>query len=1365
MLGSLALPQLPAAAQAPAASQTSTEQPEADALLAEHERAAAKAYMTGKPVPVESLTTETEQVLAQPRGGFERVSTVEPTRTKKSGKWQDIDTTLTLRSDGTVAPKVTEVDLALSGGGSSVPLAQVAHDGVEVTLGWDTTFWGKGLPKPELSGDTGLYREVLAGVDLEVQVTGEGFRQVLIVKTAEAARNPKLDELRFHHKVEGGQVEKELTDAPAGPGEPAPSTLEVTDSGGDVVFEGDASRMWDSSGKIADTYREATVAEDDDRAAVMGVEVDADSVEITPDQEFLADPATEYPVFIDPNYICVTCDSRDDYLVVYEKNGSVGDRSWNNDDENLLKVGQVHDVKARSYFDFDISDVPTTANITSATLQLTVNNSYYPDCRGTTTVYFTSYISSSMYWGNEPTKGWGVDGDGYVGTINQGNKPSGTSECTGNWQRTSSVTPGIQDLRRDSHGQATFGLYASTYASATDWRRFKTNPGLTIKYSLPPKVPASQSTVVDTTSVGCSSALKVDWVTKGADVTLKAKVDNVSTPEGSTYDGGSWVRAKFAVKGYGDSSWSYYPTSYQATGGTHTLDVPAEFLQVQAEQERYFEWRVRSEDSLWSESNGVGHASAYVGSGVNQSCFVMVDLKSPDTPGVTSDDNVYPPLGSGAHGGVGKTGEFTLSPGTATGWQGSVDVAKYKWSLEPDKFDKTALAGTNGTAKIAVTPTKTGLNTIYVKAYDKAGNTSLRVTKIANRPDTHEAYTFDVAGGEVGLRGSWELDGSGAGRPGQPTLTLQGSAAFSANAGFAGQGLHLPGSTGSYAQTSALLSTNESYSVAAWTRLDSKDHDGTAIAQDGSVVSRFKLQYLKNEDRWSFSLYSANTSTPTVARVTSTAAPKLNEWTHVAGVYDANTKSAKLYVDGKAQGSAVDIPGDPWHATEGFVVGSGKSNGVPAGLFQGGIDRVRAYGSALSDADVAGLANEPVVRSWHKLDENSGTTAADTEGEGSNNNGTVVRLADPSTANAVANADLESWTNGVPECVDVDGWGQNTHQLSQVPGRSGQAAAQLVVSDFTDGIKHIGPAQAACAPEVEPGQRYDVSLWYQSSTDEIALDVFMQNADGSWTWWETLSGHYTADDWTRAAETTPVVPDGVQRISVRLTVKGAGRVAVDDFRVVLANDGSNNSARPGSVAWDPYGSGAVFSGWGGSQDMAEIVADLPSTVSSRKSFTVAAHVHHDRFDESTRQAVSLSGSNYMPIGLGYRSAEQYFAATVVTGSQDNPAIEPLLSDRPAVDDDPNGDGWVHLALTYDATRGQHGEIRLFVDGQPQSTVLTLSAPLAVDAGKLIIGRGTSSGGMKSEPWKGGVRDVRVTSGVVSPQCINAWANNGPCGGP
>lgn len=1322
----------------------------------------------GEPTPVASLTTESEQVLAMPDGGFKRVSNVRPVRTKKSGQWREIDTTLTKRSDGTVVPEVTIADVELSGGGDA-PLVTMRHDDVELSLDWDTAFWGRSLPKPVLDGDTALYRDVAKGIDLEVKVTATGFRQVLIVKSAEAAKNPKLTKIRFGQRVKGAEARKKENasergrQAAARSGKPVPSRLEVVDDTGEAVFVGNASRMWDSSGKVASKDREATVAAEGDREAVMDVDVDARSVAITPDQEFLDDPDTNFPVYIDPNYVCTTCDSRDNYLVVYQKGGSVGASSWNNDDDNLMKVGHVHDINARSYFDFNISDVPSRATINKARLSLTVNNSYWPDCRGNTYVHFTSPINSSMHWGNEPTKGWNVYEKGFVGAINANNPPSNASECTGHWSRTgatkssaqSGVTAGIRSLRSKGKARATFGLYAGTYSSTRDWRRFKTNPGLTIKYSLPPKKPTARAAFNGTEYLGCASSLKKSWAGKG-DVELRAKVANPSKPSGASYDNSSgWVRAKFAVKRNGEAGWTHHTTSYQSSGSTHRWKLSSTFL-----QEGYFEWRVRAEDKN-------GNTSAYVGSAVNESCYVMVDTTSPDTPRVASLDGLYPDADEvdGFHGGVGKTGWFTLSPGAPTGWQDSVDVDHYGWSLEPDKFDNIVPARADGTATIAITPPKEGPNTLYVKAFDKAGNPSSRVNSVEGQPDNHEVYVFNVASGG-GPVASWDLDGDGADTAGEASLTLEGNASF--GDGFVGQGLSLPGEEGAAAETaSPVIDTSKSYSVSAWVKLNDDGTNYSVVSQDGDRRSSFKLIYASWQDRWTLSLPETDADSTTVARAISDAPPELGEWTHLVGTYDAASRGLRLYVNGQLN-DEVTLGRAAWNASGPFAVGRGKWRGAAWDWFNGSIDNVRVYDRVINAEDAADLANDPAERSRYKLDEDSGTVASDSVGT---NDGTMVGSSGP--VNLVSNPGLESWANGAPDCFEVTGWGENSHSLTQVPGRIGQAA-ELQVSSFTDGRRRIGSAWADCAPVVQPGQAYDVSLWYQSDTDEVAMDVFAQAADGTWDWFATLDELWATGGWTQASGTTPVIPDGVQRIAVSLTLHGAGAVTVDNYSTILSQDGTTTEEGLGTVSWDPTGPGATFSGWGG-QDMGEIGADLPGAVSSDGSFTLATFARPDGIDEMWRQAVSLSGNQHMPIALGYWPPADRWAARVTMGSDDNPTVRSIFSDQPAAEN-LDVDGWVHLALTYDAVRD---ELRFFVNGNPQSTYLSngelsqlpepkrvLPGPLLPDTGTLLIGRGTWPwpDGTKADPWKGTVRDVRLASGVMSPTVIAAWADGGDGGG-
>lgn len=168
----------------------------------EETRALAEAARTGKPVEIASLRGESNEVYATPEGNLEDREHLRPVRTRVDGKWQDIDTTLTKRADGTVMPKATTIGLAFSGGGSD-PLVRMTKSGRELALSWP-----KELPSPQLNGNTVTYPDVLPDVDLQMEAQQDGFTQLLVVKSAEAAASSELSELRLKLDADGMRVEE-----------------------------------------------------------------------------------------------------------------------------------------------------------------------------------------------------------------------------------------------------------------------------------------------------------------------------------------------------------------------------------------------------------------------------------------------------------------------------------------------------------------------------------------------------------------------------------------------------------------------------------------------------------------------------------------------------------------------------------------------------------------------------------------------------------------------------------------------------------------------------------------------------------------------------------------------------------------------------------------------------------------------------------------------------------------------------------------------------------------------------------------------------------------------------------------------------
>jgi len=347
--------------------------------------ASSAAVRFGKPVVVADKTSETEQVVANPDGSFTSTSSLRPVRVREGGEWVPVDLTLERRADGTVGPRVAAVDLRLSGGGAQSPLVVVADGGREVGLGWQGS-----LPAPVLEGPTATYPEVLPGVDLTVTADVEGFTQLLVVKSREAGENPALDTILFtsHRRdttVAGGEA-----------------GLQVRSSDGQLVFSGDASRMWDSA----------------DRQAEMGVAVTDASIAISPDQGFLADEQTSYPVYVDPSYYATGRKSH--HVMVQSAWPTAPNYDQTGGDLGDLKAGYVCEAtcfNSHSYVEMATDGMPGKF-VHSATLAMTVVKSHDCGGAGPTELWRTDGIGPATTWANQPV--WRE----YQSESNQTNNPT-----------------------------------------------------------------------------------------------------------------------------------------------------------------------------------------------------------------------------------------------------------------------------------------------------------------------------------------------------------------------------------------------------------------------------------------------------------------------------------------------------------------------------------------------------------------------------------------------------------------------------------------------------------------------------------------------------------------------------------------------------------------------------------------------------------------------------------------------------------------------------------------------------------------------------------------------------------------------------
>jgi hypothetical protein len=278
------------------------------------------------------------------------------------------------------------------------------------------------------------------------------------------------------------------------------------------------------------------------------------------------------------------------------------------------------------------------------------------------------------------------------------------------------------------------------------------------------------------------------------------------------------------------------------------------------------------------------------------------------------------------------------------------------------------------------------------KAYDFANNTQQRIPLTDwYVPDSgnHRGFAArPVMGGALalmslrnapnGITGLWSFDGA------EPVdssgwerhLTVHTASMVPARAGRA---LSLDGNAGYASTARPVVRTDGSYTVMAWVRLARRGRSATVISQDGSRVSGFALTFAASENRWAFIVPTGDSDSAASHQSLSSTAPVVGEWTHLAGVHDAESGRITLYVNGFSQRPKVHR--GAWAAAGAFQVGRGQRSGSAADYLPGAVTDVRTFRGALTTAEIAAAmyVDNGRVAAW-AFAENGGTTAADTTG-------------------------------------------------------------------------------------------------------------------------------------------------------------------------------------------------------------------------------------------------------------------------------------------------------------------------------------------------------------------------------------------------
>ncbi|MFJ6569833.1 DNRLRE domain-containing protein [Streptomyces sp. NPDC091292] len=635
------------------------------------------ARLNGHRVEALGERTETSTTWVNKDGSLTTELAAGPVRFQRDGQWADVDVDLR-EVDGGVAPKAHPEGLRLAGRtgtpAASLKATRTAKATDLVTLGEGdqqiTLQWKGGLPKPKLDGARAAYADAVPGADVVIEATRTGFEQYVEIKQRPTGTetNGTAYSYTLPLKTKGLSV-TQLPD----------NSVQFTDRKNNKRAVMPAPVMWDAT-------VDPRSGEHTHRAAV-GLKVVRKShgsvdLVVTPDAAFLADPATRYPVTVDPS-----TSSLGNVFDTYVQQGETVD--WSNDTE--LDFGNPGTTNAngtprtaRSFISWNTTPIQD-ALVLDAKLSLWNFHSGNTDCKAYPwEVGAAGAASTSSRWTAQPawtaTKATSTQTTGNAGCATQ---PDGWISAD--------VTTLTQEWASAKATRGHMGLRAASESVVAQWKRVnsanaaKNPPKLVVTYNYRPRTGTKQEAGPPYFSYG--GAYMVNTVTP----TLR---DTFVDADGDKVNGTFQIFDSATDAQVGNVLVSKFVPSGQVASVT----VPAGVLA----DGRTYKFRTSPYDGT-HYNNGWSAWKTFT-----------VDTKAPSAPTkITSTDY---PVGKWVKG-SGQSGTFTVTPpGTDHNW--------LEWSLDGVTWTKVATGGTSGDKGIAVAPPKDGTHTLQVRAVDKADNKS-----------------------------------------------------------------------------------------------------------------------------------------------------------------------------------------------------------------------------------------------------------------------------------------------------------------------------------------------------------------------------------------------------------------------------------------------------------------------------------------------------------------------------------------------------------------------------------------------------------------------------------------------------------------
>ncbi|WP_338325704.1 LamG-like jellyroll fold domain-containing protein [Streptomyces hoynatensis] len=1339
--------------------------------------ALAEARDTGENVEVESLRSEAGEVFATPEGELEAYEYLRPVWARVDGEWQAVDTDLQVRDDGTIAPRAAAAQLTFSGGGDGA-LVELERSGRQLALEWPGT-----LPEPELVGNVAIYHDILPDVDLRLEAQPDGFSQLIVVNSAEAAANPALTQL--HLGLDTAGVETEVTED---------GGIEALDANADsAVFEAPVPLMWDSSGGSTDGAARAE-AEDDAPVGEPGagesgnlarvgaqVNVEQDTLTLTPDEEVLLGEDTVYPVYIDPQWhtprsAAWTMVSRywadsPQWKFNGDSNAGMGYCGW---------AGcKPQDLKRLMY------RLPTDrfAGTRILSAEFSVRNVHSTSCEPQDVeLWRTGDIGAGTTWNSQDNSSFWVQ---RLATESFAYGYEGCAQADAEFD----VSAAVQAAADSGRSTLTFGLKAGDESDPLSWKRFSDQAHLRVRYNrVPDQVRPAQL------------VMEYGGVCKTSDNAARVRrlgrifANNVTDPDGDS------VAVEFAARwdagdGRGDVvRWESGLTTARESGAQFGVDLPDDLP-----GDTDIEWAVRAYDgssySRWS-STGTG----------NYTCHFVHDVSVPAGPDVSSAH--YPasdpsdPLDAWYQG-TGHYGAFTLTAADD-------DVSRYRYALDADP-PESEVATTQGAPQVVnLVPPKPGLHFITAQAVDGAGHVSETTT-----------YQFRVTAG-ASPRGSWQMDEAAGATAAEPATqarwaTVHGGTTLGVE-GAVGTAAHFDGTSGYLSTDGPVIGTNSAFSVSAWVKLDEKPDSAAVIAtQTGTFRPGFELYYSAAQDSWAFNQYrSDQDGDNSTARVLASGVEVVaGRWTHLVGSYDPGGGLLRLFVDGQLAGTAAYS--NAWNARGPVQIGAGRSGDQNRSFFPGAIDEVQIFDLHMASeaTHVAKLYNKerlhdsgrPAVALF-PLDEQSGQR--------------VSASSDvlPATFHGGAEAGDEGVRARALRLNGTDGYADTGTALVNT-GRNFAISAWVKLDSKPGSAAVVATQTGTYAPGLE--------LYYSAANDRWAFDQYSDDSPdaspvramqpegesaqaGVWThlvgvhdaYQDSLTLYVNGEKAGTAALDTPFNATGPVQI-------GAGRYngalgaffpgTIDDVRLfdrILTDyevQQIYHQAPRVQARWqldtvdsedvpsmpDATSRGNDLFLWGGAGaspgfvDEASLYVDggggyayTPSVpVDTSTSFTVMGFVRAASPPSEPASVLSAVGRQESAFAIRFipdASQDGFGRWEVTLADQDSPEANVTHVAHQRLYDVRE---WHHLALVHD---GFAARARLYVDGELEEVTCLDAEDSTCSAGaswadnvfpfqatsSLHLGRSMTDGVWR-EPWPGALDDVWLVQGVLSDEQIRHFS--------